>query len=366
MATGVRPCIVVSAVNFSEMGPLTILKEVLACLGESYSPKYDVVAIVHSKKLCDVPSIRYIEFPKVKSSWLRRLKFEYWDLKQLSRQLNAYLWLSLHDTTPNVEAVRQAVYCHNPSPFYRIRWKDVTADWKFLAFSYLYKLVYGINIHRNSFVIVQQDWLRKEFQRTYGVSNIVVAHPEIKALKCCQPAEHLNGPVTFFYPCFPRVFKNLEVLLAAAELLELEDVSFRVWLTVRGDENTYSKRLYRRFGQLRNVEFLGLQSRQEVFHRYATADCLVFPSKLETWGLPITEFKHFRKPMLLADLPYAHETVGSYDYVSFFKPDDPLGLAEIMKAVVSRSFSFSSSREMSISAPFTKNWTELFELILAE
>lgn len=34
---------------------------------------------------------------------------------------------------------------------------------------------------------------------------------------------------------------------------------------------------------------------------------LIFPSKLEIFGLPISEFSKCDKPMLIADLPYVHE-----------------------------------------------------------
>ena len=63
--------------------------------------------------------------------------------------------------------------------------------------------------------------------------------------------------------------------------------------------------------------------RDRILLRYAKADCLLFPSKLETWGIPISEFQQTGKPMLVIDLPYAHETVGSYHAVSFFPPGDP-------------------------------------------
>ena len=34
-------------------------------------------------------------------------------------------------------------------------------------------------------------------------------------------------------------------------------------------------------------------------------DFLIFPSLLETWGLPISEFEQTNKKMILANLPYA-------------------------------------------------------------
>ena len=57
---------------------------------------------------------------------------------------------------------------------------------------------------------------------------------------------------------------------------------------------------------------------------------MIFPSKLETWGLPISN-SNYNKPILAADLPYAHETIGNYDKVNFFNPDDVNKLANYIE-----------------------------------
>ena len=66
----------------------------------------------------DTKKIKFVEFPKAKKSWLIRCWYEYYYFNKLSKQLKPYLWLSLHDMTPNVESERLAVYCHNPTPFF--------------------------------------------------------------------------------------------------------------------------------------------------------------------------------------------------------------------------------------------------------
>ena len=55
---------------------------------------------------------------------------------------------------------------------------------------------------------------------------------------------------------------------------------------------------------------------------------LLFPSKLETWGLPLTEAKHMNKPIIAADLDSARETVGEYERVAYVCPDDPKAWAD--------------------------------------
>lgn len=361
-----KPRIVVSGVNLIEGGPLSVLHDALTELSAHWSECYEIIALVHDRKLFNIPGITWLEFPQVKSSWLRRLRFEYWSCRALSRQLQPHLWLSMHDITPCVTARRQAVYCHNPAPFFRMSPREMRADWRFALFMLLYDRLYRIHIQRNCTVIVQQQWLRQEFQQRYGIHDVTVAHPSIKA--AASPLiHHRESTHRFLYPVHPRSFKNIELLLRAAELLELRGcTSFELWLTCNGEENRYSDALRKRFSSLRCVHWLGLMSRDQVLRLYAEADYLIFPSRLETWGMPISEFKLTGKPLLLADLRYAHETCGSYDQVHFFAPDDAGALAEVIEAIAQHRFTFGRSMPAAIEQPFASNWCELFELLLVD
>ncbi|MCL8000914.1 hypothetical protein M8994_22240, partial [Brucella sp. 21LCYQ03] len=110
-----RKTIVISAVNLVEAGTLTILKDCLSYLSTlAVDPAYRVVAIVHDKELAKFPDIEYIETRWPKKRWINRLWYEYVSLNSISKQIGSIdLWFSLHDTSPNVIAKRQAVYCHN-------------------------------------------------------------------------------------------------------------------------------------------------------------------------------------------------------------------------------------------------------------
>ena len=100
-------------------------------------------------------------------------------------------------------------------------------------------------------------------------------------------------------------------------------------------------------------------------HLYEEADCLMFPSKLETWGMPITEFKGTGKPILAADMPYAHETVGEYARAAFFATGDDATLSSMMKEAASGVEIFAPQSAQPIVEPFSRNWGELWRILLA-
>ncbi len=366
MAKGIVRRLVVSAVNFTEGGPLSALRDCLSVAVSSLSDKWEIIALVHDKSLFDVPDVTFIEFPRAKRSWLCRLYHEFWVFNALSRKLNPDVWFSLHDISPRVHTRKQVVYCHNPSPFYQSLTREALWDPKFFLFTLLYRYIYRINIHSNDFVIVQQDWIRKAFQRMYNVSKIVVAHPIISDFSILAPKITASKNV-FFYPALPRVFKNFEVICDAAEILcKRVGNIFEVRLTLSGAESRYAAYLKRRYAESQVIRFIGLQSKEQMMTQYQEASVLVFPSKLETWGLPISEAIAWGKYLLVADLPYAHETVGAYADVNFFDPQNASQLADLMEAHLKGTLRPHVHKQPSIAEPFAANWEELIRLVVAD
>ena len=356
--------VVVSAVNLVEGGTLAVLRECLASLRGALDAGWRIVALVHDRALAPVAGVDYLEFPAIKASYARRLLFEYWTCRKLSRGLRADLWLALHDLTPVVTARRQAVYCHNPMPFHRLSWREMRLAPALIPFDLFYGLMYGINIRRNEAVIVQQDWLREAFRRRYGVERVIVARPVPPAR--AVPAREPSPAPLFIYPTLPRVFKNVELIGEAVRLLEASSRwKGRVELTIAGTENAYARDLHARFGDLRTLVFLGLQTRAQMDALYARADALLFPSRLETWGLPITEAQGHGLPVLAADLPYAHETVGDYPRAAFFDPADPAALAAQMLALQDGQLAFAAAPAPAIAPPFAADWPALVRLLTA-
>ena len=360
--------VVVSAVNFYEGGPLTVLRECLEELS-AYSDGWRIVALVHDKHLISMPLVELIEFPKSRKTWLHRLFYEWLAFHKLSKTLKPDIWLSLHDITPRVMAKRQYVYCHNPAPFYKVSAREAWQSPAFALFNFFYGFLYSINIKNNRAVIVQQDWLRKAFERRYQLENVIVAYPvgeeNFPILKeSADSTTHYNCDI-FFFPSYPRVFKNFEEICKAASILATNPAwNGEIILTIDGSENRYSSWVLDQYSKVRGLKFIGLQSKHEMDMLYERCDCLLFPSRLETWGLPISEAKALGKPMIVADLPYAHETVGNYDKVKFVSTERPDQLADIILQAHLNSWPQEKIVSDEPVQPFAKNWRELIALLL--
>lgn len=366
--------VIISSINFFEGGPLSILRDCLAFLNSSlYVEDFKFVALVHKKELFiqeEFPNIEFVEFPKSRTSYLYRIYYEYFYFKKLSSEYKVFFWLSLHDMTPNIGAVPQAVYCHNPSPFNQINFSDIYIQPTQFFFRLFYRYLYQINIKRNKYVIVQQLWIKESFEAMFGLnsSKIIIAAPQSPQIPVAYlKLKEVNkgNQKVFFFPTFPRPFKNIEVICEAVILvLEKGHQNFKVIITIDGSENKYSKSIVGKYKHIAQIDFIGLISREAVYEQYAQSDCLIFPSKLETWGLPISEFKQFNKPMLVSDLSYAKETVGGYEFANFFDPNNPMQLSELVIRVIENKLIFDKTYSINYKQPYVKGWGELFATLL--
>lgn len=362
--------LVLSGINLFEGGPLSIYYDCLDTLRNAgIYKKYQITAFVHKKELFrqyeDIALV--VELPASRKNWLLRLYYEYFYFMKYSRQRNIAVWISLHDITPRVKVRSLYTYCHNPSPFLK---KDVTKikySIRNTAFTFFYQYLYRINIRSAAALIVQQEWMRREFLRMFPVKNVIVARPDASISYRFQGLHASNRQKIFIYAAYPRYFKNFEVLFRACEMLERAGMrEFQVWVTIDGSENAYSMELKKKYGSIKCIKWLGIQSRETLFELYDRADCMVFPSLMETWGLPISEFKQSGKDIILADLPYAHEALGSYEKCMFFQAENAVSLCRKMNRVLRGRPKYCPQHKKKIQEPVADSWEELFGLILEQ
>ena len=322
---------VLSAVNIVDGGPLTILNSFLEAMQEPVFRDWHFVALVNPSIKLRFGRVKRINISAPKKSWLVRLYYEYVVFMKISKILRPEIWFSLHDLTPNVIAKKRFVYCHNPSPFYRPTWLDALLDPKFIIFNKVYKFFYRVNVNQNDAVIVQQNWMKNALA-SFVKAPIHVTHPKY-VYSNHEPIKLDNqGQALFVYPAFPRIFKNHSVIVRALKLMSsAERANLKIIFTMSGSENLYARWLKFSCKNLPEIIFQGRLTYEETQNLYIRASCLLFPSKLETWGLPLTEAKYFHKNIICADLPYARETVGSYSQVSYISAINPEDWAQAIR-----------------------------------
>jgi glycosyltransferase involved in cell wall biosynthesis len=370
MSKNWKKLIVISAINIREGGPLTILNNCLAELAQSEVINYyEIVALVHKKELCVQKGITYIEFKNTN----KRVNYffnEYYGIKKQINENDIALLISLTDKTPSITAYKKAVYIHNPTPFFKIKIKDFVNRPFLVLYKYFYVKLCTINIKTNNNIIVQQDWLRTAYSKllNFPQKNIIVFPPVMSqsTFAGTLKAEKINKCQSFIFPSLPRSFKNFEIICEAVKIVNATIKNdFEVMLTLNGTENKYSNFIYNKYRNIRNIKFLGVVAHEKLLEIYQESDCLVFSSRLETWGLAISEFSALNKPMLLADLPYARNTAQGSKQVSFFDVNNADEIARKMILLIRGDTSFLQEVPIvNINPPYTTSWVQTVNYIL--
>lgn len=314
------PLVVVSAVALVTGGPFTILKKAVA--SARASAKANFLFLVHdAHHWQESENVRFLGFPWARTSYLHRIIAEYLILPALSRRWRPDVWLSLADTTPPVTAARQVVYCHNPLPY----WRPTLREFRLAPFevfrSFVYGLAYRAFARRNDYLVGQLPWYTDFIGRYVGMPPsrwIVVAPGPNPDPSSGEPGRSvIDGPphdrLECIYVSMPRVSKNFE---EAIDLCDQPDM--RLTLTLRGDENRYTRRV-RRYATHRDVAFVGQLSHEHCLATMANADVVLFPSRLETFGLPVQEAIDLRRTVVLPVRPWTVAVAGGYEQAYFYR-----------------------------------------------
>jgi len=86
---------------------------------------------------------------------------------------------------------------------------------------------------------------------------------------------------------------------------------------------------------------------------------LVFPSYIETFGLPLIEASNFGLPILVSDLDYAREVIGSYKGVKFLDYKDPKIWAENIIDLYNKRIKYKPYK-----IKYETSWKDFFGLII--
>jgi len=310
----------------------------LSVLHEFYNEfKFDqeneYIFVLSLPELKETSNIKVLRFPWIKKSWGHRIYFDHIIAPKLIKEYEVDKVLSLQNIViPNTK-VYQSVFVHNALPFseYRFSLKENRLLW-------VYQNIIGKNImksiKRADHVIVQTNWMKKKCVEQLWVKpeKIEVQPPkiDIEVKKIFKQTKESTS--TFFYPASGVVFKNHKVVVDACLMLKEEGLTdYKVIFTLKGNENEHIINLYNisKENDL-PIKFIGSLTREEVFDFYAKST-LIFPSYIETVGLPLLEAKMHWTPIIASDSAFSHEILDGYDKVEFFEAFDYRHLSSKMK-----------------------------------
>ena len=345
--------IVVNATALDSSGALNILYQFVDNLpGTGF--KWTIFV---SSKISLTTSNRNVEIIPIKGvkSMFRRFL---WDAFGISA------WLRKHGIRPIAAVSLQNtgfrtgfnipcfIYYHQSIPFVKKQWNPWIRNQRNLWF---YKNIYPffvrlfINSDTNVFVLL--EYIRAKFHDKFKVplSNIYVVSPSIivgtrnESLDFNLPGDKIN----IFYPATSVFYKNHDIVIKA--MSHIVDIKVALYLTVNRDDIHVTSNV--------DVVYMGRIPYSKVLSMYKSCDGLVFPSYIETYGLPLLEAASMGVPIIVSDLPYAKEVLAGYDGVTYVPYNDVIAwekaIGNLRKGI----------RYKPLSIQNRNSWSKLFNII---
>lgn len=316
-------------------GAATVLRSFYEEFRQDTENEYLFVLSVY--ELPETEHIRVLNFPWVKKSPLHRLYFDHFAAHKLVKQYRIDKVLSLQNIELPHAGVPQTVYEHNALPFAEYKFKPWEAFRPWYSQQLLGRMMKK-SIRRAEKVMVQTNWMKEAIVRQCRIpaSKVEIKFPPVEMLDTMPYHLDKDRPV-FFYPANASAYKNHGTFLkACVRLKEKGYESYEVIWTVTGEENEGIRGIRKEAEERKlPIQFRGPMTRRALFDLYASS-VLVFPSYIETIGLPLMEARSAGAWILAADCLYARDLVGDYERAAFFGMFDSEKLSRMMEKWLKR------------------------------
>lgn len=314
-------------------GAYTILIQHIDAARLDFANHY--VFVVSVGKFQNSDNCSFVYFPWIKKSWFHRLYFDRFIIKKVLEEQHPDRILSLQNITVSKTSIPQTLYLHQPLPFVEKRFGIIENPKFWIYQNIIARMIYR-SIRKADIVIVQTRWMRDAAMRITKTSESKyrVIPPHIPEIEGKYQPDNQVEPL-FFFPASALVYKNHITIIEASEILkESGTTSYRIIFTLDGNEAKYIDALHQR--SISNglpIDWIGSIDLATVYRYYAQSS-LIFPSSIETFGLPLLEARRFNCPILASDCSFSREILEGYDRVRFFNPEDASELARLMNEAI--------------------------------
>lgn len=332
--------IVVNDIAASEGGAMSVLRDLHSDIINDHD-KNEWIFLLGEKFIEESDNIKVLTFPKIKASWINRLKFDFISGKKIVNKLRPDVYLSLQNTATIGVNAPQYVFLHQPLPyqkekkfsFFKIK------EFKMAIYQHVIGKIYSILLKKTkAIIIVQTQWMKEHISR---ITNNRVLKVDTK-INIDENSinkrinENKRNMKHFFYPASNIPYKNHDYLIKSFS--KCKDKELRLFLTLSRNEIKVKDD---------RIILLGKIPREKVFDIYSKAN-LIFPSSIETLGLPLLEAQCFMGPILALETEFSKEALADYPYKYFFKHDDPNNLCYLIEKISTSSIEFNTDKIVDI------------------
>lgn len=323
--------VMVYDVHASESGALAILDDLYRQIRAYWDKSVKWVFIVSTPKYEETENIMVRRYPWVKKNWGYRYYFDMVITRVLLKEYKPDKVFSLQNKGIPFYHKEQIVYLHLPFILTDHKF-NIRTDGKKL---WIYQNIVNKGIFRSlrqvDYTIVQTHWMKDSLVKKARVceDKIIIQNPDVSTNKIAKFEDTVESRRSFFYPATGFSYKNHMTMLKALNYAQTAGLrNYSLTLTIRENESDLTHELanYVKINNL-NVIFGGQIPREKVFEMYAHS-VLLFPSYVESFGLPLLEARLTGTYVIASDCPFSREILEGYEKAMFFDEMDYKMMAE--------------------------------------
>lgn len=316
--------IIVTDIAASSGGALSILQDFYHYI-RNHDKDNEWIFLLSDNYIEESENIKVIILKDVKLSWVNRLKFDFFEGRHLINKLNPDVVFSLQNTCVFGLNIKQLVYVHQPLPFQNVKkFSFLKKNEKTLAiYQYIIGYIIKKSIKEADKIVVQTKWMRNAIIKNCKISEekIMNIAPEVGDYSSYK--KNSFNKSSFIYPTSEAIYKNNECIYEASTLIRKKGMNnFTIKITLPAKKT------------MDNIDFIGKVQREQLINEYNTST-LIFPSYIETFGLPMAEARQMGGIILASNCDFSREILSGYNNAYFFDPFKPEELASLIMKVLS-------------------------------
>lgn len=333
--------IVVNNPAAKESGALTVLKNFLENIYKSKcNNKFYIFVSLEELKNYEKENIKIIIIGK--QNFKQRILWDNYGLKKYLKvnKIKPDLFLSIQNTGVNLSKdILQLIYYHQPLPISEKKWSFFKKEErKYWFYKNIYPFFIKQYLDRADKVIVQTQWIKEGFSKkfNYKLENILLNKPIIKTPEFGKIKIIPRNKFRIFYPATPLIYKNHKIIIQSLGELKKEvsnlDEKVECIFTFFKGENLEIDNLIKKYQLEESIKLIGKIPYEEVLSYYRSSDLMIFPSYIETLGLPLIEAQYFSLKIVAIKHSYSNEILSYYKNKKFF--ENISTLKEILKNLI--------------------------------
>lgn len=310
-------------------GALSILRELLEKISmNKCSNIYHVIVSQEELKKYENDKLKIYVISV--QSFKNRIKWDNYLLKKFlnKNKIKADIFISLQNTGVNIDKkIPQIIYYHQSLTLSEKKWNILKKDERtFWMYKNLYKFFIKQYLKRVNKIIVQTDWVREEFSKkfNYKLEDIFILKPTITKIDINKVKNIAKNKYRIFYPASPLIYKNHRFIIENInEIKKMYNIeSYECIFSFFKEDNLKLDKLIEEKKLQDKVKYVGKLKYKEVLEYYKSSDLMIFPSYIETYGLPLVEAQQFNLKILALDLAYVREACDGYENIKYWSDNE--------------------------------------------